>query len=102
MKAFKVLFILWSWVMLFASGPGSAAPIALLDLNFDAVPGLSSRTSVVSGEALLAWLPPGSAVGSPEGAVGSTSATMTMASTVRPPAKAPFVSTIFTLPETSW
>ncbi|GIX29032.1 MAG: hypothetical protein KatS3mg123_2913 [Burkholderiales bacterium] len=66
MKAFKGLFILWGWVMLFASGAGSAAPIVLLDLNFDAVPGLDSRTSVVSGEALLAWLPPGSAAGSPE------------------------------------
>ncbi|MEW5710329.1 MAG: hypothetical protein AB1830_15735 [Pseudomonadota bacterium] len=67
MKAFKGLFILWGCVMLFASGAGSAAPIVLLDLNFDAVPGLASRTSVVSGEALLAWLPPGSAAGSPEG-----------------------------------
>lgn len=65
MKTFKALFILWGGLMLFASGAGSAAPLTLLDLNFDALPGLTDRTSVVSGEALRAGLPPGSAVGGP-------------------------------------
>lgn len=65
MKAFKSLFILWGGLMLLASGAGSAAPIVLLDLGFDALPGLTDRTSVVSGAALLAGLPPGSLLDSP-------------------------------------
>jgi hypothetical protein len=60
MKVFKSLFILWGWLMLFASDAGSAAPIILFDLGFDALPGLTDGTSVVSETALLAGLSPGS------------------------------------------